>query len=554
MGVPMALDGLLLHALVRNIKEDLPAKVNKISHGSKSECILSCKTQGGKKNLIISCHSITNRINFTTHQYPSPEEPSSFIMLLRKHLEGSILVSIEQGGLDRFCKLSFLCRNTIGEQVYYYLYVELMGKYANMILVDETMKIVDALKRIPPFENNVRTIIAGAQFKEVEVQANKENPFLAHTIDMSQSCTQQFHGFSPLLSREITFRLTQGEQFHSIMELIKTSNHCYIYSEGKEIIFHLIPLLHLNQTARCLPLNEGLETVYYYQEEKDRIKDLFGNIFKVVAKELKHHSQKLPRLETALEEAKDCQQWLEYGEYLFSQPDTSIKGIKEIEVITYDGDNTLIIPLDSKIDLKGNAKKYFQKYNKGKKAQSHLIEQIRQCQEEIDYFKLLQQQLEYAAFDDAKQIYQELGELGYIAIKQSKIRKPSKKKDSLPTISSVNVDDVIIQFGKNNLQNDALTFKIANKNDTWLHIKDGHGSHVTINTDNPSEKVLRLAAMIAAYYSQSRYSSSIPVNYCLVRNLKKIPHSKSGLVSLSSYKTIYIDIDFDLLQTVYQLN
>ncbi|SKA00704.1 Rqc2 family fibronectin-binding protein [Anaerorhabdus furcosa] len=537
----MALDGILLHKIVSEIKEEFPAKINKIYQVSNSEILFQLKCQSGRKNLIISCHTIYNRLNLTQRNYPTPEEPSSFVMLLRKHLEGAVIQSIIQGGLDRYVKLECSSRNDIGDKVTLYLYVELMGKYANLIFVDASGKIMDALKRIPPFENNRRTIQPGAMFKETEIQDGKKDPFTSSTYDHELTLTKQFHGFSPFLSKEVEYRLGHDESFSNIMKEIEDSNSLYLATVNNETVFHCIPLTHLEQKSKSYPLLEGLDTVYYHKEERDRIKDLSGDIYRFVNKELKHLKQKLPKLESSLVESLDCEKWHTYGDLLYAHLHLNTKGENKIQLPSFDDNSLIEIPLDPKLDIKGNAKKCFQKYTKAKKGQIYIQEQIDLCEKEIDYFEGIQEQLDLSTFEDAKEINQELVELGYLKKKDSKIRK-QKKKDTLPKIKKITLANGIqISYGKNNLQNEALTFKIANKNDMWFHTKDFHGAHVVVHATDLDEDTLRTAAMLASYYSKGRESSSVPVNYCQVKNLKKIPGAKPGMASLSTYKTIYID-------------
>ncbi|WP_020223304.1 Rqc2 family fibronectin-binding protein, partial [Holdemania massiliensis] len=512
------------------------------------------RTQREKKNLLISCHSQYNRINLTDRAYPTPEEPSHFVMLLRKHLEGGLILSIEQGGLDRWLVMEVSLRNEIGDKVFRKLYVELMGKYANVILVDENNRILDALKRIPPFENTKRTIQPGAQFTLPE-QAPKQNPFTALTVDFQQPLHQQFDGFSPLLGREVEVRMHRGETFAEIMKQLESSDSLFITNTPKETQFHLIPLTQFEQPAKAYPLMEGMDVLYYHKEEKDRIRQMTGDLFKFVRKQLKHYRQKLPKLNDALQEALDCEKWREYGDLLYAYGQNIAKGTPSATLTTFDQSQQVKIDLDVRFDGRGNAKKCFQKYNKGKKGQEHLLEQIALCEQEIEYFEGLEQQLELANFEDAREIREELAALGYMKPIQSKIRRNRKKAKALPAITTIHLaDGVTLYFGKNNLQNEALTFKLARKNDLWFHAKDFHGSHVVLDCEQPSEETLRCAAMVAAYYSKGRYSSSVPVNYCPIRNLKRVPGAKPGFVSLTSYKTIYIDPEEAVMDSLLKEN
>ena len=537
----MALDGIILAQLCDEMKEALPLRINKIYQISNTELLFFLRGKE-KKNLLISAHSQYNRISFTNKSYPTPESPSPFVMLLRKHLENGMIISIEQGELDRWLDITIMIRNEIGDKVQRHLYVELMGKYANVILVDENNKILDALKRIPPFQNNQRTIQPGALFKKPKAQENKQNPFECCSLNLEQSLTSQLHGFSPQLSNEVMHRLANNESFEDIMMQVKQSKHFYLCEANGEMQYHVIPLTHLSDSFECYPMMEGMDVLYYHKEEKDRIRQITGDLFKLVRLQLKHHKTKLPKLMDAYQEALDCQKWQEYGDYLHAYAHLVKKGETSITFNRFDDDGIITIPLDPKLDGRQNAKKCFQKYTKGKKGQLHLIEQIDLCKNEIEYFEALDQQLELAGFHDASEIRDELTAQGYLKEQAKRIRK--KKKDNLPAVTLIQYDETTqILFGKNNLQNDYLTFKLAKKDAIWMHAKDYHGAHVIITHPHPDEQLIRLGANIAAYYSKGRYSSSVPVNWCPVRNLKKVPGMKPGFVSLTTYRTIYIDPD-----------
>lgn len=538
----MALDAIMISKLIPDIQAILPCRINKIYQISKTELLFQLKTHNGKNQLLISCHSLYNRFNLSQRKFPTPEEPGNFVMLLRKYLEGASILSLTQENLDRHLKMEVSFTNDIGDRVKWFLSIELMGKYANVILVNDQGTIVDALKRIPPFENNQRTIHPGAKFKEIDPQA-KSDPFETTIYDPQLPLTKQFLGFSPLLEQEVRYRLDHGQSFSDIMQEIKGSQKLYIAKQQDEAIFHCIELRHLGHNV-SYSLHEGLDVVYYHLEEKDRIKQISGDIFKFVKAQIKHYSNKLPKLLEAYDESLECDIWKEYGDLLYTYNITDTKGQRSITLNSFTDDSLIKIPLDPKLDGKQNANKCYTKYHKQKKAQDHLLQQIKITQDELDYFTGIKQQLEIAEFNDAKEIKEELIKLGYLKKPQQKIRKT--KKEEAPKYSICHIDNTRILYGKNNLQNDYLTFKLANKNDMWFHAKDYHGSHVIVQGEI-NEKIIRLAANIAAYYSSGRMSSSVPVNYCYVKNLKKIPQAKPGMVQLTTYKTIYIDPDIELI-------
>ncbi|MGX8834035.1 Rqc2 family fibronectin-binding protein [Amedibacillus sp. YH-ame6] len=541
----MALDGLLLYQLNKEINTSIPAKLLKIQQISDTELLFQLRTANGNKKLMISLHSVYNRINLTNESYTTLETPGNFVMLLRKQIDGGIIRSMQQIGYDRILHMIIEARNEMGDIHEKHLYIELMGKYANVILVDEDGRIVDALKRIPPFENNKRTIHPGAVFQLPQPHSGKQDPFHYTSIDLNESFTKQFHGFSPLLSKEMQYRIQHGEIFDDVMKHIDESTQLYISDVEDTMYFHSIPLTHLEKETRAYPLMKGMDILFYHKEEKVRIKQQSGDLFKAVRKELHKNKSKLPKLNQSLEEAMDCDKYREYGDLLFAYMHT-IEKASSIVLPSFETGEDIKIPIDVRYDIKYNANRYYQKYHKSKRAQSILEEQIELCLQEIEYFESMELQLEQASVQDAMEIREELAKQRYIKAITSKIRK--KRKQELPHYETFQFEDMKVYVGKNNLQNDYVTWKIGRKNDTWLHVKDLHGSHVIITCEDPDEALLRNAATLAVWYSQGRQSSSVPVNYCLVKQLKKIPGNKGSLVSLSNYKTIYIDPDASTIQ------
>lgn len=541
----MAIDGLLLRALHEELHTFIPAKITKLQQISDTELLFTLRTSLGNQKLMISLHSVYNRIHISKENYTTLEVPGNFVMLLRKQIDGAIIKSLSQIGLDRILHMEIEARNEMGDIHTKHLYIELMGKYANVILVGEDGRIIDALKRIPPFENNRRTIHPGAQFQLPAPHVGKQDPYAYETIDFEESFSKQFHGFSPLLAKEVQYRIHQGQSFDEVMQQLKQSHSLYISDVKDTMHFHSIPLTHLEVEAREYPLMKGMDILFYQKEEKVRIKQQSGDLFRAVHKELHKNKAKLPKLQQALQDAMDCDRYREYGELLFAYMGTVEKS-KTIVLPSFDTGEDIQIQLDMRFDIKGNANKFFQKYHKFKRGQIILQEQITLCEKEIAYFENMEVQLEQASIPDAIEIREELAKQGYIKAYKSKIRK--KKKLELPHFETFEFEEATVYVGKNNLQNDYVTWKLGRKSDTWLHTKDFHGAHVVVTCEHPSEQLLRDSAMLAAWFSNGRYSSSVPVDYCLVRNLKKIPGNKGSLVSLSTYKTIYIDPEVGYIQ------
>lgn len=543
----MAIDGLFLRQLSKQIQKTLPAKILKIQQISDTEILFQLRTTEKTKKLIISTHSVYNRINFTDATYVTMEQPQNFLMVLRKQIDGGIIRSMEQLGLDRILHMVIEARSEIGDIHKKHLYIELMGKYANIVLVNDEGIIIDALKRIPPFENSQRTILPSARFILPNAHLHKQDPFHPTHIELNESFTKQFHGFSPLLSKEVQYRISHGQSMASIMQELDQSSSVYLYDEEGKTTFHCIPLTHISLQPRCYELMHGMDILYKEQEDKVRIKQQSGDLFRLVNKELLKNESKLPKLRQSLKEAKDCDKYREYGDLLFAYQ-SSIKKQPFVILPSFETGEDVHINLDMRFDIKHNANRYYQKYHKLKRAQEVLQEQIKLCEKEIQYFTLLHQQLSHANIQDAMEIREELVKQGYLKAQKVKIRK--KKKQEIPHFDTFQFDDYTIYVGKNNIQNEFVTWKLAHKQDTWLHTKDFHGSHVIITLSNPHEQALRDAAMLAAWYSNGRYSSSVPVDYCPVHQLKKIPGNKGSFVSMQSYKTIYIDPNAEYIQNL----
>lgn len=536
----MALDGIIISKVKENLVSHLPIRINKISESSKTEIIFNIHSNNIRTNLVMSFHANDNHIALSNKSYTDFKEPSTFVMVLRKYLINGIITSIEQIDYDRYLLLHVRALDDLYDEKEYILSVELMGKYANLVLVDKaSYKIIDAYKKIPPYENTKRTILVGATFELIESQ-NKQDPFTIDGVNLDESLVKQLQGFSKLLEDEVRYRINNKQTFKDIMKEIKDSNHLYISNNN----FHVIALTHLNIEPIQKEINDGFDYLFYQKSQQERIKSVTDDISKFIKRELKHYNNKLIKLESSLEDALNLDDDKENGDMLYYYPNLEEKGLKEIEIEDYEG-NKKLIKLDPKLSIKQNANKYYQIYGKKRKGKVYIEEQINICQNEIDYFEGLQEQLTIASYQDGLEIKEELVKYGYI---KKKINQKKKKKINL---YQVEYNGYLITWGKNNIQNDFLTFDYAKANHTYFHASKYHGSHVVVNGSNLDETVIRKAANIAAYNSKGRYSSSVPVDYCLVKDVKKVKGAKLGFVTIRNQKTIYIDpeeIDLDIKQ------
>ncbi len=542
----MALDGIILAKVKQDLDSYLPIRINRIANTSKTELVFNVHANNKRTNLVMSLHSNYNHICLSDRNYNTFNEPSTFVMVLRKYILNGIIYKIEQFDYDRYLLLHIHARDELYDEKHYILSLELMGKYANLILIDDDNKIIDALKKIPPYENTKRTILPGSVFTLPDKQ-NKLDPFNNPNIDYDESLVKQLQGFSKLLENEFRYRLDNKQTYDEIIQEIKDSKNLYISKINDTYEFHIIPLLHKGKDYEVWDIQKGFDEIYYQDDEKERIKNISDDLFKIVKRQIKHYKTKVDKLELSLNDALNLQNDKENGDLLYMYEDLDKKGLNEITINDYYG-NAKTIKLEPKLSIKANANKYYNQYQKKRKGKIYIEEQLDIASSELEYFNSLAEQLSLANYSDALDIKDELIKYGYL--KKASSKNKQKKKVNLYQIK---VDNQTITFGKNNIQNNFLTFDYAKANYTWFHAKDYHGCHLVVDTDSPNEKIIRICANIAAYYSQGRYSSSVPVNYCLVKDIKKIKGKKPGFVSIKNYKTIYIDPFEDKDLTINQI-
>lgn len=536
----MAYDGIMMSRVVEQLNTQLErGRINKIYQISQYELLIHIRSQSQNKKLLISIHPMYARVQLTSLSYPTPQTPNALTMLLRKHLEGAYLESIQQIQLDRIIDMTFVGTNELKDVVKYHIYIEIMGKHSNVMITYENNKIIDCLKRVSLALNSQRILQPGATY-QYPPMIDKLNPFLSDYQNTDQ-LTKLYQGFSPELSREIIYRIDHGDSFQNIMNEIKQSHSLYLHKDDTKEYFHVIELKHLQCPYQIYDLFDGLDKHYDLIDQKDRIKQQTSDLARYIQNEYQKNVLKLNKLEKTLFDSQNSDEYRIKGDLLFANLHLIQKGQKEIIVDNYYDGTKMTIELDERYDGKTNAKKYYNKYQKAKNSLHYINEQIELTKEEINYFDSLITLMDNASYYDALEIKEELENLGYL--KKKKTKNIPKKKNKFHIETYLTKDHITIYVGKNNLQNDYLTFKMASRFDTWFHVKDMPGSHVVVHSENLDEYTIRLASKMAAYFSKGKHSSSVPVNYTQIRTLKKPHNSKPGKVILDHYQTIYIDPD-----------
>lgn len=564
----MSFDGIFTYGMTNELQETLTGgRISKIHQPYKHELIFHIRSKGKNHKLLLSAHPSYARVQLTEHHDDNPSEPPMFCMLLRKHLEGGFIERFEQIGLDRVIVLHVRSRNEIGDEQTRKLYIEIMGRHSNLILVeDETEQIIDGLKHLSPSVNSYRTVLPGHQYLLPPAQ-QKLNPFDVTKEDIlkhlrfqegkiANQIVDTFSGVSPLFAKEAVHRAGLANQETIPSTLLEMFQLIQAHSftpqltrkDGKEY-FYLLELQHVDGDMKTFDsLSELLDRFYFGKAERDRVKQQAADLERFVANEKKKNENKLKKLTRTLEESQNAHKYQLYGELLTANIYAIKKGDKEATVINYydEEGGEITIPLKTNKTPSENAQAYFTKYQKAKNAVEAVNEQIERTHEEIVYFDELIQQLSSASPKDLEEIREELVEGKYLRPKQK--RNAKKKKPSTIQLEAYESSQgVPILVGKNNKQNEYLTTKAAARDDIWLHTKDIPGSHVVIRHKAPDEQTLLEAAQIAAYFSKAKESSSVPVDYTKIRHVKKPNGAKPGFVTYDQQQTLFVTPDEDVV-------
>lgn len=567
----MSLDGIVIHALVYELIHALVGgRISKIQQPRSSDLLLHIRVKGINQRLLLSANHSYPRLYLTDENFTNPDEAPMFTMVLRKHIDGGIIQSIQQIELERIVQLTISTRDEIGDPKTYRLIIELMGRHSNIILVDnENDVILDGIHHVTPSISQYRIVLPGKTYVSPPDQGKLNPLHVSQEIfeqllpfnnnDMlSQTIVQKFQGIGPLIAKEIVHRSHNQPNklwrvFKQLMEQL--TEHRYdpaIISNAKSIAA-ILPLHHIEgKVDKFNTINACLQTYYQKKASSEIIRQAAHDLLRLLNTESSKNKKKLLKLQSTLNDAQQSERYRLWGELLTSYQHQIQTGDSVTTVLNYYDENNVYIdiPLDPTLTPIENAQAYFKKYGKAKSGQVAVKEQIDKTKSELHYLDGIIAQIEIADPLTLEEIREELVEEGYIRYRK-KHQKQKKKKKGHPILEQyLSSEGVQIFIGKNNIQNDFLTNRFARNNDTWLHTKDIPGSHVVISGEQFGEQTLYEAANLAAYYSKGRNSSSVPVDYTLIRHVRKPSGAKPGYVIYDHQKTLYVTPDEEQIQAL----
>lgn len=533
----MPYDGILIHFLTSELSEKLVGgKINKIIEPNALDLCLQIrsKDQTDKQiknyQLFISSSLDMPRIYLTTQKISSFESPKNFCMVLRKYLERGIITKIEQIDNDRIIVFHISSISELGDNINYRLIVELMGRNSNIILINSQNIIIDAIRKLPPSEDSKRLILPKATYSYPPSNTTI-NPFL---IDESnQYDIDMLQGVSKLAKDAIK------NSHQSLKNYLQHPLNYAIYQIDKKYDFYILPLFNYQI------IKDGFDSInmmldVYYKDYRTIYNDKAKALKKIIKNKIIHLQNKIDHLQNDLEVANENLKYNEIGILLQANLYKVQKGMDKIIVDDFFHHQPLEIQLDPMLDPSNNLKKLFAKSKKAKNALSMIDLQLKITSNEIKYLDEISNQIDFANNIDLEEIKMELIKNKYL--KDKKESKPKNKKINI-TKYILNNNEILV--GKNNIQNEYITHKLAKSYDWWFHVKDAPGSHVIFKVPTPSyiltEQDIRFCANLAASFSKFSHSSSVPVDYVLVKYLKKIPGMKGSNVTFNNNKTIYID-------------
>ncbi len=536
----MSFDGLFLNKVITEFQKLNSGKITKIYQLAKFDFLFMIRAFNTNYNIYFNMTPDSSRIQFTNLDYEKPKNPTSFTMFLRKHLEGSIIKSITQHKSDRICTFELTKTSELGFLETKLLIFEIMGRYSNLVIVDNDHKVIDAYKHINPFDNANRTVFPGCTYNFPS--SSKENAFETNDetiyID-AREIVQQYEGVSMTSASEIVKRqITLSDFINLDVEPISTITN-------KSQSYYYVDLTCKDgPKTRYDDIFDMLDIFYYAKDQTVRNAQKSDDLLKFISSKMSRNDRKISKFTEDLLKANNADDYKIIGDLIYANMHLIKKGDKSVTVLNYYTNKEQKITLDERMTAQKNGEKYYKKFSKLKKSITHINDQIEIAKEENEYLSIIKEQIKNATLEDLDEIRAELENSKMIR----KGHKQTKRKKVMYKIYKSD-DGTNILVGKNNIQNEYLTHKNALPNEVWVHIKDSPSSHVIIkqSLEDVSEDTLRLAANICAYYSKYKHSSSVAVDYTKARFVKKIPGRRNCFVTYKNHKTIYIDPDKQLV-------
>lgn len=580
----MAFDGVTIANVVSELKKELlGGRLYKIAQPEEDELLLTIKQPTGQKRLFLSAEASLPLLYLTETNKPSPMTAPNFCMLLRKHLQNGRITNISQPGLERIVRIEIEHLDEMGDLRHKTLIIEIMGKHSNIIFCDDNDVIIDSIKRVSAAVSSLREVLPGKSYfvagtqNKLDVLHTEEEAFRKALSSSPQSVFKaiygSFTGISPILAQELCHQAgTDGEvptaaltdtdydrlyqAFHhmktAILEEHFTPN--IAYKGDTPVEFCALPLTLYeyegSHTVSYESMSALLEAYYAEKNTLTRIRQKSADLRRIVQTALERNVKKYDLQQRQMKDTEKRDTYRVYGELLNTYGYDAEPGAKTLEALNYYTGDTVVIPLDPTLSATENAKKYFEKYGKLKRTFEALNVLTKEVKAEIDHLESISASLDIAMYEeDLAQIKEELTESGYIR------RKGNAKKQKITSkpYHYLSSDGFHMYVGKNNYQNDELTFKFATGNDWWFHAKQLPGSHVIVKLENADElpdRTFEEAARLAAYYSKGRNQDKVEIDYIQKKHVKKPSGAKPGFVVYYTNYSMAIDSDISGIRPV----
>ena len=541
----MSFDGFFLHHMVEELRRELVnGRIQKINQPFEQELVLQIRSNRQSHRLLLSAHPVFGRIQLTQTTFENPAQPSTFIMVLRKYLQGALIESIEQVENDRIVEMTVSNKNEIGDHIQATLIIEIMGKHSNILLVDKSShKILEVIKHVGFSQNSYRTLLPGSTYI-APPSTEALNPFtikdekLFEILQTQETTAKNLQSLFQGLGRDT------ANELESILVSEKLSTFRNFFNQETkpcltETSFSPVPFA--NQVGEPFAnLSDLLDTYYKDKAERDRVKQQASELIRRVENELQKNRHKLKKQEKELLATDNAEEFRQKGELLTTFLHQVPNDQDQVILDNYYTNLPITIALDKALTPNQNAQRYFKRYQKLKEAVKYLTDLIEETKATILYLESVETVLNQAGLEEITEIREELIQTGFIRRRQrEKIQKRKKPEQYLASDGKT-----IIYVGRNNLQNEELTFKMARKEELWFHAKDIPGSHVVISGNlDPSDEVKTDAAELAAYFSQGRLSNLVQVDMIEVKKLNKPTGGKPGFVTYTGQKTLRVTPD-----------